>query len=92
MESEGQLRPTLKKRRDRKEDWIIQTKIRPYKVRTDKNGDKGDSGDPTKGALYQTAVGKDGSFETLGMADTGVKLCATSLRSFALRSSALLEC
>lgn len=84
MESEGQLRPTLKKRRDRNEDWIIQTKIRPYKVVP--------GGDPTKGALYQTAVGKDGSFETLGMADTGVKLCATSLHPAALPLRASRRC
>ena len=64
MESEGQLRPTLKKRRAKKEDWIIQTKIRPYKVT---------GADPKRGALYQTAVGENGSLETLGM-DTGVQL------------------
>ena len=48
MESEGQLRPTLKRRRAKNEKWIIQTKIRPYAV----DGDMAEPiTDPTKGAL-----------------------------------------
>ena len=58
MESEGQLRPLLKRRKAKREEWIVQTKIRPYDV---KDGD-----DVKDGGLYKTAVNKGGSLDTLG--------------------------
>lgn len=58
MESEGQLRPLLKRRRENDERWIVQTKIRPYDVQEDTS--------VTDGGLYGTAANKGGSLETLG--------------------------